>query len=81
MDLICTNCGEPWEMDYVFHDDPEAFTRKHGAIVACPCCPTKPPKHNKATRERLAAARELAYILEDDPDGYAAMLEDFGLVD
>ena len=75
MDLICTNCGEPWDMDTVLHDEPEEFTRQGAAIVHCPACKEngKPPPE---LREKLLAAREAGDLLGDDVDGYAAMLED-----
>ena len=75
MDLICTNCGEPWDMDTVLHDEPEEFTRRGAAIVHCPACKENgeaPPE----LREKLLAAREAGDLLGDDVDGYAAMLED-----
>lgn len=81
MDLVCTTCGEPWDLDYVLHDEPEGFTRQGVAIVSCPCC--KERGYGKdldaEARERLSAARELGQLLGDDVDGYAAELEDLGL--
>jgi hypothetical protein len=81
MDLVCTQCGEPWDLDYVLHDEPEGFTRQGAAIVSCPCC--KERGHGKEldaeARERLSAARERGELLGDDVDGYAAELEDLGL--
>jgi hypothetical protein len=81
MDLVCTTCGEPWDLDYVLHDEPEGFERKGAAIVGCPVC--KERQHGKdldpEVRERLSAARELGQLLGDDVDGYAAELEDLGL--
>lgn len=81
MDLVCTTCGEPWDLDYVLHDEPEGFTRQGVAIVACPCC--KERGHGKdldpKARERLSAARELGQLFGDDVDGYAAEIEDLGL--
>lgn len=75
MDLVCTSCGEPWDMDYVLHEEPEAFTREGSAIVSCPCCPEQKGKVTAKQRERLEAARELGQLLGDDVDGYAAELE------
>ncbi len=76
MDLVCTSCGEPWDLDYVLHEEPEAFVRKGAAIVSCPCCPEQKGKVTKEQREKLAAARELGELLGDDVDGYAAELAD-----
>ena len=80
MDLVCTRCGEPWDMDYVLHEEPEAFRRRGGRIDRCPCCPKHKPKHSPEERHRLAAIRELANLLGDDVDGLAGTLEDFGLL-
>ena len=30
MDLICTCCGEPWDVDYVLHEEPTNLTAKAG---------------------------------------------------
>jgi len=40
MDLHCTRCGEPWDLDYVLHDEPEEFKFKKGSktIIECPAC-------------------------------------------
>ena len=81
MDLPCTNCGEPWDMDYVLHEAPNEFTRTHGRIDRCPTCPaTGRPQLSAAKRARLDAIAELADMLGNDIDGLAAELEDFGLV-
>ena len=79
MDLVCCSCGEPWDLDYVLHDESEAFTREGAAIVSCPCCPETRPELTAGEEQRLAAARELGALLGDDVDGYAAELEDLGL--
>ena len=81
MDLLCTNCGEPWDMDHVLHDSPEDFTRKGGVITHCPGCPKdgSEPKLDEKTKMKLEAAAEIGELLGDDIDGLAAMLEDFGL--
>jgi hypothetical protein len=80
VDLICTTCGEPWDFYYVLHDEPESFSREGAAIVNCPCCPGKPEDLSEAQKDLLAAAKELGRLLGDDVNGYAAQLEDMGLV-
>ena len=80
MDLVCTRCSEPWDMDYVLHDEPEGFQRRGGRIDRCPLCPETTPKHSPRQQERLDAIREVADLLGDDIDGLAASLEDFGLL-
>jgi hypothetical protein len=79
MDLVCTNCGEPWSLDYVLHDAPDDFSRSGAAIIGCPCCKDRKCELTKEERERLSAARELGELLGDDVDGYACQLEDMGL--
>jgi hypothetical protein len=80
MDLICTCCGEPWDIDHVLHEEPEGFDRQGGRIRACPCCHGVPPEgHSEGERERLAAVAAVAELLGDDVDGVAATLEDLDL--
>jgi len=80
MDLVCVNCGEPWDVDHVLHDAPQEFIRKGGVIKKCPACPKEgQPNLDEKTRVKLDAVEELGEILGDDIDGLAASLEDFGL--
>lgn len=83
MDLKCTNCGEPWEFDYVVHEDPLGFLRSEtGAIVGCPVCPTDERgivTQEYSKTEEATMIRELHSLLGDDLDGVAAMMEDYGL--
>ena len=30
MDLLCTCCGEPWDIYHVLHEEPEEFDRRAG---------------------------------------------------
>jgi hypothetical protein len=79
MDLPCINCGEPWDMDYVLHEAPHAFTRTHGRIDRCPACPaTGRPPLSAAERERLDLVAELANLCGADIDSFVAELEDLG---
>ncbi len=80
MDLVCTRCGEPWDVDYVLHEEPEGFSRQGGRIDRCPVCPRVKPEHSREEQERLDAIRELANLLGGDVDGLAATLEDFNLL-
>lgn len=82
MDIICTNCGEPWDIDHVLHDAPQDFTRKGGVITKCPCCPKDgiEPNLDEKTKLKLEAAAALGEILGDDIDGLACELEDLGLL-
>jgi hypothetical protein len=80
MDLICVNCGEPWDVDYVLHEEPKEFVRKGGVIKHCPCCPKEKPVLDRQTKFRTEAARALGEILGDDIDGLACELEDLGII-
>ena len=80
MDLICTRCGEPWDLDHVLHENPGGFVRKGGLIRRCPTCPHDEPKLDPQTRQRLAAVAAMAELLGDDVDGLAAVLEDSDLL-
>jgi hypothetical protein len=80
MDLLCTNCGEPWDLDHVLHEEPQAFRRSGSAVVSCPACPKdgSSPKLSAKERTKLLAVRELGKLLGDDVDGYAAAVSDLG---
>jgi len=80
MDLVCTRCGEPWDMHHVLHDEPAAFRRKGSVIRRCPACPPQMPDLCRADRARLDAIRALGELLGDDVDALAAVLEDFDLL-
>lgn len=78
MDLICTTCGEPWDLDTVLHDEPDEFKRSGAAILRCPSCPEdgSAPELDSETRAKLLAARELGELLAHDVDGYASELSE-----
>ncbi len=79
MDMYCSRCGEPWAMDYVLHDEPEAFDYHDGRIFNCPSCRSTKDEDLKLTegqKDRAAMAGILADVLGDDVDGIAAEMED-----
>ena len=80
MDLICTRCGEPWDLDYVLHEEPRAFNRQHSCIHRCPCCPAEPLELPPEERERLRLIAVVARICGEDIDAAAAMFEDLNLL-
>ena len=81
MDMVCITCGEPWDMDYVLHEAPGAFIRRHSRIDRCPACPaTGRPVLSEQERVRLDLIAHLADMCGDDIDGFVAELEDYGLV-
>ncbi len=82
MDLYCVSCGEPWSVDHVLHEEPEAFSRRGGLIESCPCCVGKTLEvKSAAEQEWLFALRAIAETTGDDVDGCAAMMEDFHLIE
>jgi hypothetical protein len=82
MDILCPKCAEPWDIDElhdyaeeggtIFSDVYKAFRTKGCAVAfgdPVPCSRT----------EGSEARSVLADLLGDDVDGYASLLEDFGL--
>ena len=81
MDMVCINCGEPWDTDYVLHEAPGTFTRRQSRIDRCPACPvTGRPALSQKERERLDFIAEIAEMCGDDIDSFVAELEDLGLL-
>lgn len=81
MDTICARCGEPWDTDYVLHEEPEGFDRKGCLIRYCPTCKGKPePRRNRIQRERMTIIAEAAGLFGDDVDGFVCFLEDAQLI-
>ena len=76
MDLICTRCGEPWDLYHVLHEDPTGFDRDGGLIRRCPTCPQEAPKLDPHMRLKLATVAAMAQVLGDDVDGLAAAIAD-----
>lgn len=90
-DLICTNCAEPWEMDFVLYEEPEEFKRIGGMITHCPCCPPKvfrtqpdgsilltarPENLSPEDKTRIEVAKTLGLVLRSDIDAYVSMLQE-----
>jgi hypothetical protein len=81
MDMVCLTCGEPWDMDYVLHEAPHEFIRRHSRIDHCPACPaTGRPALSAAEHERLQMIASIADVCGEDIDAFVAELEDLGLV-
>jgi len=79
--MICLRCAEPWSIDYVLHDEPDGFDRVGCLIRSCPVCRSRPkPKLPPELEERLCGIKEVALMLGEDLDGFAAILEDLQLV-
>lgn len=77
MDLYCTTCGEPHEIECIDEPDEYGLTLRGRTIVACSSC----EYHRKrGTIDKRAAGASAAMhdIMGDDIDGVAAMMEDMG---
>jgi hypothetical protein len=82
MDLICTNCGEPWDLYHILHDaEPGDFERTGGLVTRCPCCEenSRTPL-TQSQRDRLSTIAEMAPLFGDDVDGFACFLEDLAFI-
>ena len=80
MDIICTCCGEPWDICHVLHEEPQEFDREGAQIKGCPCCHGREPENlNRRTRNQLRALADAARLFGEDLDGLAAFLEDMQL--
>lgn len=86
MDTYCSRCGEPWDVLGIT-DDPTDFKFAKGSkslILSCPACKNMTDDEineslSPKQKERNELRAELADLLGDDVDGFAAMCEDFGL--
>jgi hypothetical protein len=88
MDLICSNCGEPWEVGHVLHEQPELFERKGSVITSCPCCDANitfqenelSDQERNKIKQWLSDVKDVCEMLGDDIDGAASYLKDFNLI-
>jgi hypothetical protein len=90
MDIYCTRCGEPVELDYI-HDrveelrydgelvngQPPTFTNVKDDFVKRGCVAMGFGPCKRVDNLRTQASAALFDILGDDVDGVASMMEDF----
>lgn len=84
MDIYCSRCGEPWDIDTVFHESPEEFERHESLITRCPSCPEDPRQISARAKKRRPFLQVLADVMGDDIDGFASEcenLENSGILD
>ena len=81
MDILCTRCGEPWDVCSLTDDMTSGEAKYLKAGRGCPCCINKPDSEvtNRAPDASLAQ-RAIADVLGDDIDGLAATVDDFNLI-
>jgi hypothetical protein len=73
MDLYCTRCGEPYDMDEVWHNFTPEEKGRWDREKGCPSCYGK-EVGKKPFRAELAST--LGDLMGDDVDGLAAEMED-----
>lgn len=74
MDIYCPRCGEPWELDHVYHEMTPA--QRADLLAGRGCngeCRTSPPSESR----RASIAAGVLETCGDDLDGAAALMEDF----
>lgn len=79
MDIYCSKCGEPWEIDSI-HDVAEELQFSFDEALKAfkkQGCEILGASHGEVNENRAAAVSVLFDIMGDDVDGIAAMLEDF----
>lgn len=77
MDLHCTTCGEPWEMELIHEPDEYGLTVEDSRIVACDACEWHKERGFPLKREAVMASA-MHDIMGDDIDGIASTMEDMG---
>ena len=81
MDILCTRCGEPWDVFSLVDDMSPEEANDLKAGRGCPCCKdTSDEELHNINPEGSYIQQELAGILGDDIDGLAGTMEDFGLL-
>jgi hypothetical protein len=90
MDIYCSHCGEPWEIDSL-HElivaegiSPDfSSARKRFYLYGCGAfekgTPVKCTHSPVTSKKNLDAYSALQDVLGDDIDGLASMYDDFGL--
>ncbi len=83
MDTYCTRCGEPWDVDHlqyaIDHEPGFVFGVNHLVILRCPSCGERQTNRRKASQRR-AFAEELGQLFGDDLDGFAAEMDELGIL-
>ena len=73
MDLYCSRCGEPYELDYVMHDMTVLERADFNTGKGCQSCKGKEVTKRPFRAELASVLRD---VLGDDVDGIAAEMED-----
>lgn len=77
MDLHCTTCGEPHEIECLQEPDEYGLTLQGNMIVKCDACEWH-RKRGFPLKGTANTASAMHDIMGDDIDGIASMMEDMG---
>lgn len=77
MDLHCTTCGEPHDIDCLHEAEEYGLTVHNGRIVECSACEWHRKQGFPMKREAQMAAA-MHDMMGDDLDGVASMMGDIG---
>lgn len=77
MDLYCTTCGEPHEIECLQEPEEYGLTLRGRMIVACSSCAYHRENGTIDTGVTQVASA-MHDIMGDDIDGVASMMEDMG---
>jgi len=83
MDIYCSKCAEPVEIDYlhdIADDQRTTFTEVMRRFQSDGCKAIEARCNPRKDRGRASAAAALYDLLGDDIDGAASMLEDFEMM-
>ncbi|HEY3944404.1 MAG TPA: hypothetical protein VGL78_04185 [Solirubrobacteraceae bacterium] len=76
MDINCPRCGEPWELDHVYH---EMTSEERADLIAGRGCSSECASNPRSDSLQAQGAGAILELCPDDLDGAAALMEDFGL--
>jgi len=74
MDLHCTKCGEPWELDCIHEPDEYGLTLDGSRIVECDACAWH-AERGYPLKGAAMIADAMHDLLGDDIDGIASMMD------
>ncbi len=78
MDLLCPQCGEPWDIDEL-HETGLSYEEARLKFRSMGCEVFDSDHNEQIDAEGASLSGALMDILGDDMDAVAAELEDFGL--
>jgi len=65
MDVLCSNCAEPWELVYVIDNHGSFKFDEGGAMIHCPACPKEGSKLDPSYSAFLRSIYHNSLDLED----------------